>query len=62
MAVALVNGRVLGDDGLVDGLCVLLDAGRVVDTGTLDALIARQPLLREMWRGYTTEPPSERAA
>jgi ATP-binding cassette subfamily B protein len=41
---------------------VLLDAGRVVDTGTLDALIARQPLLREMWRGYTTEPPSERAA
>src|SRR5271154_5648278 len=31
MAVALVNGRVLGDDGLVDGLCVLLDAGRIVD-------------------------------
>jgi N-acetylglucosamine-6-phosphate deacetylase len=27
----LVNGRVLGDDGLVDGRCVLLDAGRIVD-------------------------------
>jgi ABC-type multidrug transport system fused ATPase/permease subunit len=44
---------------------VLLDAGRVVDTGTLDELIGRQPLFRDMWRGYTTEPPdgrSERAA
>jgi N-acetylglucosamine-6-phosphate deacetylase len=31
MAVALVNGRVLGDEGLVDGRCVLLDRGRIVD-------------------------------
>jgi N-acetylglucosamine-6-phosphate deacetylase len=31
MAVALVNGRVLGDDGLVEGRCVLLDRGRIVD-------------------------------
>jgi N-acetylglucosamine-6-phosphate deacetylase len=30
MAVALVNGRVLGDDGLIDGRCVLLDEGRIV--------------------------------
>ncbi len=31
MSVALVNGRVLVDDGLVDGQCVLIDAGRIVD-------------------------------
>ena len=31
MAVALVNGRVLGDAGLMDGRCVLLDRGRIVD-------------------------------
>jgi len=31
MAVALVNGRVLEDDGLVEGRCVLLDGGRIVD-------------------------------
>ncbi len=31
MAVALVNGRVLGDDGLIEGRCVLLEAGRIVD-------------------------------
>jgi N-acetylglucosamine-6-phosphate deacetylase len=31
MAVALVNGRVLADDGLIVGKCVLLDAGRIVD-------------------------------
>ena len=31
MAVALVNGRVLSDDGLLDGKCVLLDKGRIVD-------------------------------
>jgi N-acetylglucosamine-6-phosphate deacetylase len=28
---ALLNGRVLTDDGLVDGLCVLVEAGRIVD-------------------------------
>ena len=27
MSVALVNGRVLREDGLVEGLCVLLEAG-----------------------------------
>jgi N-acetylglucosamine-6-phosphate deacetylase len=31
MAVALMNGRVLGDDGLIQGRCVLLEAGRIVD-------------------------------
>ena len=31
MAVALVNGRVLGDEGLVDGLGVLVESGRIVD-------------------------------
>jgi len=31
MAVALVNGRVLGDDGVMEGRCVLLDRGRIVD-------------------------------
>src|SRR3569833_3462384 len=31
MAVALVNGRVMGDDGLIEGHSVLLEAGRIVD-------------------------------
>lgn len=31
MTVALVNGRVLGDEGLLERHCVLLDAGRIVD-------------------------------
>ena len=31
MAVALVNGRVLGDDGLFEGRCVLIEGGRIVD-------------------------------
>jgi N-acetylglucosamine-6-phosphate deacetylase len=31
MAVALANGRVLGDDGLIEGRCVLIEAGRIVD-------------------------------
>jgi N-acetylglucosamine-6-phosphate deacetylase len=31
MAVALVNGRVLSDDGPIEGRCVLLEAGRIVD-------------------------------
>ena len=35
---------------------VFLDAGRVVDAGTLDELLARQPAFREMWRGYTNDP------
>jgi N-acetylglucosamine-6-phosphate deacetylase len=31
MAVALVNGRVLGDDGLIDGRCVLIEGERILD-------------------------------
>ena len=31
MAVALVNGRVLGDDGLVGGRCVLIEGNRIID-------------------------------
>ena len=31
MVVALVNARVLGDDGLVDGRCVLLEGERILD-------------------------------
>lgn len=31
MTVALVNGQVLGDNGLIGGRCVLLDRGRIVD-------------------------------
>jgi ABC-type multidrug transport system fused ATPase/permease subunit len=41
---------------------VLLHAGRVVDTGKLDDLLARQPLFQEMWRGYTNDPSPARAA
>ncbi len=36
MAVALVNGRVLGDDGIHEGRAVLLDEGRIVDVVTMD--------------------------
>ena len=31
MPVALVNGRVLGDTGIVDDRAVLLDGDRIVD-------------------------------
>lgn len=31
MAEALINGRVMGDDGLIEGRCVLLEGGRIVD-------------------------------
>src|ERR1700758_5444786 len=31
MVVALVNARGLGDDGLIDGRCVLLEGGRILD-------------------------------
>lgn len=31
MATALVNGRVLRDDGLAEGLCVLLQEGRILE-------------------------------
>src|SRR2546422_501979 len=33
MPVALVNGRVLGEDRLVEGRCVLLEQGRILDVG-----------------------------
>lgn len=40
--LALVNGRVLTDEGLVDGLCVLIEHGRVIDVvGPEDARCAR---------------------
>jgi ABC-type multidrug transport system fused ATPase/permease subunit len=35
---------------------VLLHAGRVVDCGSLDELLARQPLFDDMWRGYGVTP------
>lgn len=41
---------------------VLLHHGRVVDAGTLDELLARQPLFQDMWRGYTNDPSAARAA
>lgn len=31
MTVALINGRVLADDGLVEGQCVLVENGRILD-------------------------------
>lgn len=34
---------------------VLLDRGRVVDAGSLEQLLERQPLFRDMWRGYTSD-------
>jgi ABC-type multidrug transport system fused ATPase/permease subunit len=40
---------------------VLLHAGRVVDAGTLDELLARQPLFQDMWRGYTNDQSSDAA-
>ena len=36
MAVALVNGRVLGDDGILEGRAVLLEGGRIVDVVCVD--------------------------
>jgi N-acetylglucosamine-6-phosphate deacetylase len=40
--LALVNGRVLTDDGLVDGLCVLVERDRIVDVvSTNDVRCAR---------------------
>ena len=36
MPVALVNGRVLGDTGIVDGRAVLLDGDRIVDVVASD--------------------------
>jgi ABC-type multidrug transport system fused ATPase/permease subunit len=40
---------------------VLLDKGRAIDAGSLDELLARQPLFAEMWRGYTSDAPSNSA-
>jgi ATP-binding cassette, subfamily B, bacterial len=36
---------------------VFLHEGRAVDAGTLDQILERQPLFREMWRGYTNDAP-----
>lgn len=36
MAVALVNGRVLGDDGILAGRAVLVEGGRIVDVVSAD--------------------------
>jgi N-acetylglucosamine-6-phosphate deacetylase len=36
MAVALFNGRVLGDDGILEGRAVLLEDGRIVDVVAVD--------------------------
>jgi N-acetylglucosamine-6-phosphate deacetylase len=39
---ALVNGRILTDDGLKDGLCVLVEGDRIVDVvSAADARLAR---------------------
>jgi ABC-type multidrug transport system fused ATPase/permease subunit len=40
---------------------VLLHEGRAVDAGTLDELLERQPLFRDMWRGYTNDPSGNAA-
>jgi ATP-binding cassette, subfamily B, bacterial len=34
---------------------VLMQNGRIVDVGTLEQLLARQPQFHEMWRGYTMD-------
>jgi ABC-type multidrug transport system fused ATPase/permease subunit len=40
---------------------VLMHEGRAVDAGTLDELLERQPLFRDMWRGYTNDPSGSAA-
>lgn len=40
---------------------VLLDRGRAIDAGTLDELLARQPMFAEMWRGYTSDGGADAA-
>jgi ABC-type multidrug transport system fused ATPase/permease subunit len=35
---------------------VMLAQGRVVDTGTVDELMARQPGFRAMWQSYAGGP------
>jgi ABC-type multidrug transport system fused ATPase/permease subunit len=41
---------------------VLMHAGRVVDTGSLDELLSRQPMFRDMWRGYQASGRRPQAA
>jgi N-acetylglucosamine-6-phosphate deacetylase len=41
MTVALVNGRVLGDDGFLDNRAVLVEDGRIVDIVAGDDLRSR---------------------
>jgi ATP-binding cassette subfamily B protein len=38
---------------------VFLENARLVDAGTLDELLARQPAFREMWDGYTKGPDAD---
>ena len=49
-ALALVNGRVLTDEGLVEGRCVLIDRGRIVEQGTHAELVARGGLYTRIYR------------
>ena len=41
---------------------VLMDAGRVVDTGTVEELLQRQPLFARMAAGQAEETPAAPAA
>jgi ABC-type multidrug transport system fused ATPase/permease subunit len=41
---------------------VLMEEGRVVDTGSVDELLERQPLFRELWQRSTSGHPEARAA
>ena len=46
--LALVNGRVLTDDGLVDGLCVLVERGRIVDVVSTDDVRCARAVQRDL--------------
>jgi N-acetylglucosamine-6-phosphate deacetylase len=46
--LALVNGRVLTDDGLVEGLCVLVERGRIVDVVSKDDVRCAQSVQRDL--------------
>ena len=48
MTVALVNGRVLGDDGFLDGRAVLVEDGRIVDVVAGDDPRSRSATRRDL--------------
>src|SRR6202011_2707174 len=48
MTLALVNGRVVTDDGLVEGLCVLVEDGRIVDVVSRDDVRCAQAVQRDL--------------